>query len=775
MRFHRHAQELLFEEDNEKRILFEHTIDRIVDKSLKGINQENGIRVISNLLPEFHDESKSRSALTIMRNFPAPLTPKFMTVEEYFNILRWGNSPSIQDQKKKILYSILMELDESTSTSDFETMFDNFDVISQNNLLSGFQVMLKSKVSKSGETDHIFAEWLVSRINHYEESLDLLNQLISPCIIPYMGSRVIGDFQNATIINIDSDEQGKLYGQSFVCLREHINDSKIGLVYIAEMEAIINGKNEIVDTQFCIQEFNYLSSYIQREKINQIINEVITRLANLESNKETVHNYSEHIQKTINLFSQLVMILRRNIDVPFTDEVVEILKSFSAKIILDQSVRDQYLEFMDLFISEFQNDNNSLLLTGLSEGFNNCYEDLETSKSFLKLILNKEKYITVSVSKPIISKIDLTMQQNDSNVFNNTYEYLCILVENSSFINEIISYSKHWITLTQNFPEKALREKVEILSLLHNKKLIKTEDLVSCYFENLPFSENSENSRIVIEELDKFQSFISDEMGYQFFTKVISNFDQFGPSNILALSFVGKWLQFSSVDERLLFHQLIINNFSSGPMSCMRTVATYANQLEHIRLQEQLIQFFIADFSQQDFILCRNEATNAILKVINKDFLSTLCFEIWEIILHIPNKSEEFMNIAQNYLPIKDILIMRGQKIDSIKSNREPQNITKGLRFLATTTRKDLHSIKPVFEVFFVLFNGSSFEEYNLALSYCGPCLKMIINDKYRHSLAELIGRNYWRIADGQIAIEKIYEVTNYLELKNFSLEYWRP
>jgi len=126
-------------EDNEYKILLARVSSRLVTERLVGIDRQNGVRVLSNMLYQFDGSVQS-----VIANAVANLIPEWpadvFSADEILNVLKWAYGTSISTQKAKLINQILERLENSELRQPtFSAILQNADVIENNQYTSRVQ------------------------------------------------------------------------------------------------------------------------------------------------------------------------------------------------------------------------------------------------------------------------------------------------------------------------------------------------------------------------------------------------------------------------------------------------------------------------------------------------------------------------------------------------------------------------------------------------------------------------------------------------------------
>ena len=181
---------------------------RLVEQRLAGIEQQNGVKVLSHLLPNFEEKLRPEIAHVSVSLMAQWSVDTFYT-GEIFNVLRWAQRGELKPKERHLLITYYLDFDNPELRQfTFEEILKNADIVDSNGATRKVQdwldaILRKEKqVQKTEENteddkenqehnlNQKFAEWLIEQIKSFSENEQVIDWYFSKSLVTYMFDRL---------------------------------------------------------------------------------------------------------------------------------------------------------------------------------------------------------------------------------------------------------------------------------------------------------------------------------------------------------------------------------------------------------------------------------------------------------------------------------------------------------------------------------------------------------------------------------------------------------
>ncbi|MCE5305869.1 KAP family NTPase, partial [bacterium] len=722
------------EVERKYKILLIQVASRLVESRLIGIEQQNGIKVLSQLLPDCEEEIRHEIANVIVRIIPL-LSIQAFSPNELFNVVRWAESSSVFGQKRKIISKIIERLSvpENRQTT-ITAIFQNADIVKVNKLTIEVQEWLNKflhdTVSEINENNplgideanqnagqgHRFAEWLVVQGKTYGANNLVIDDYYAGSILDYIINRFLGNFQNINYIEFN-EEWRKTFTEILYVFTNRIENGVQIPTYWSGLQRIIEKSEDLELIIFCLQRIKSQVSFFPKELIDKFIEDLFQSIERLSSSQSDQAALIFILDEALSL----VIELRRAKQNPFGNITNENIPSIFVRLYNNLLFQEALLQFVINFSKEFGNPDSRIFLSGLINSFENSYINQDQGNILLDAIIEENDLCTDEQRKSVIEMMSfLISSSSEPNKIEIFISYLIKIVGIAEYQPLINDCAHKWLDSIPNDNSISYLRKINLYKILLGI-FIPINDYIQEILELVPFEQNKECLYEMINLLEKFSNEISEDQGKELFNTIIENIQLFG-DKIRPLMIVVQWMGLVDEIHRSSFSKCIYNSFSEAPSQYLEIYSFAWNDLNQSEIREHLVQFYLIDGVDSDYEKLRDKVVQSGLSVLNKSNLVEDCMYIWSTIINQNKNAESFMRNAVHILPLEFLLQIRNNTINSIRENRASQQSEYDLRLLVATLREDMRDLMPTVDLFVNLFGGSH-SDVRLALNFVLPCL----------------------------------------------------
>ena len=754
------------------------TASHLVNERLpRGIEKQHGAKILASILPKVPDNLKTEIANSLAKSLTECKIENFNT-DELFNIIRWSNSLAITKQLPNIFEYFLMSLNQKEKQRDtFSSVLNNIDLVEKYKYISRFSEWLDALVQQ-----------IISKSNNQTEdeqksNEDLVNFLnwIIQCAPPYK--------QNEDIINI-------FYSNSILQFikQQTLNNPKETPISLKDNSNWVNYLS-ILMVNSAKPSPEFWESIIQLIKEDLIFSEVESFLKIIIASLPNItDNYCEQLIESL-----FIMLINMKSLVALNEKEKDDLFSCVTEIFLNIN-KIYLLPSEPSFPPTLANNISNLLCSEefslpLLIFFNNNIQDF--SKTAINVFISAEIYslITFTQQSTINNQIFASIIQNNvylqenhrtqiieqiNNLINlNNSNSLTLCIQYLQSITPIVEYKKYF----SDYQEK-WTENIEILDIdlfkLQNEiiKLVSSlsSELIGNYINKmislLPFNDNENIFRIFFDTFYSIEDYTDKTIKVLLCIALLKNLQSISINKIEIMQICSSEIAECSEETKSIFFTNIQGLIATDIVNVMPIIdATWdiytidQKQILLTNLFTSKNQLTKDDDEKRSLIV-----TNG-LNTINQSLLSDLIITIWENIENTTNNADEFLLIAKIYLDRNVINSIRNKAIDTISKNDDENVIRNNLNIIKNTFRDDLHSVKPIVDIFNYLFSGNE-TRILIALDFEVDCLKVLnMEPKYQYQLAETRAHAYKLLNKPELLDKFKQNADQYLH--NWDPNYW--
>lgn len=754
------------------KILLTRVASRIVEERLVGIEQQNGVKVLAEMLPEFDDSIKPEIALVEAKLIPSWPIDTFSS-HELFNVLRWGER-GINIQKNNLIHQVLERLKSTQLRKQtFDAILQNADVIEDSNATAEIQGWLKDifdKVRQSENEYHEFFEYLIAQAKDYREDDLVIDNYFSGVVVSYAIGRVVGDYPGIEPTTLDEDGFGKdcntvldsivnrvINGSRSSALWEGLLQLSAQSYYEYEVRYYQRILRELIIVipigmieSFVISIFTGIKNIVENIDENEI------QISLLTDSYELVHQLRKHKGDSLNI-----------------QELDSLTPEFSQMLTNYPGIRESLLSFSVDFTNNFGESDGTIFISGIILSFESSSQDLGLGMSLLKSLKSIDEYLSQEQRQGILNRVNELVISNDENLINNAISYITVIGDLQKNQEIISGYSGPWISIIGDDPPSLLQKKLHLASELVSLNYAPADDVANQVIPLFPFGGDRSKLQLVVENLSRVKDKISEPVGGHLFEIIINNISVFEPDPRIALDFISDWTNNVQNDLRSQFHSVLDQHFISSPKEYIPILNRSWIGLNLNQVKRSLIRFYEVDIDSE-YPSIRDKSVTQALKEINDSDRASVIRDVWIDLAPKGNHAESFLNLAKKFISLSSLLELRDLAIKSVREGSASAESEINLRLLTVTTRDDMREIMPAVDLFVNLF-GRGQAEVQLALKYVVPSLKPLnLRNDHKHKLAEAMGQAALR-TDEQAINSDIHIKADQLGLKWFSYrKHWK-
>lgn len=753
---------------------------RIVEQRLGGIEQQNGAKVLANMLSTFGESIRPEIAHVIAILLPQWSLEAFDALE-ILNVLEWAHREP-DSQRNNLVDHLLERLDiEELRVPTFEAVLANANVIEERNATAKVQKWLREVLSQdsqsaistpeteggeeaiSNDSNREFAEWLIGEFDKYSENNLVMDKYFSGSLISYMAGRLIGDFEGIPSLDLDEGNLGKSIEKGFDIVAAFVSEGGSSPQFWNGLQRLISESGNLDEYRYSSDHLRNILEQIPKPSIKGLLKAVLIGLNSIVSEDEVSNDW---LSEEINLISNL----RGSMEEEFNQkDVAAISQNFSELLKLNTHI-EPLLAFSEKYSKEFD-DSPYPLAIGVVNSFGALGISGEEGRSILETIIRQNDLLDVSLRKVVVADINAWVVSNNETYIENAAEYLTLLSKVDEYTELITEHGASWVNIIQNEAFPLFSKKTSFILAATQNGFIDADPFVAKLIPLIPFGGEQDKLTHILDSLMSIREMISIEAGQDLFNSILTHIGSLGAQTTKALDFISLWID--PVDDGLKsnYSTHLYNQFQSSPTDVLRTLLNVWQAQPEREIVRHLLQIFSVT-PDEEYRSLRKENVNLALDQIEVTRRPQIILDIWNSLISTDHNPEEFMTSAIEMVEIADLIQIRENAIAYIRENGGNPQSEVNLRLLTATIRDDVREIMPVVDLFVNLF-GRGTEDVQMAVNHVGPALNPLgIRNDHKHKLAEAMGQAALRSEDA--LNESIHEKGGELGLKRWSYrKYW--
>lgn len=745
--------------------------NRIV-QSLVGIDQQNGVKVLAYLLPNFDDAVKTEVAHVVADIMTRRLEEH--SAREILNILRWAKrgTVTVVAQRRKLVDQILALLEkEDTREKTLSAVLENADVVDQNNATTSVKEWLGNLLKIENQkqlspqepnaeiaSNNAFADWILSQIEVYSSKDFVVDNYFAEDLVDYMVRRLFGKELGLEGVYLSDDGVGRNISKIFEFLTNRVKENIHLPQYWVGLNKILEEASIIEDVKFACRIINDAIGFVPElyfEKISLNCFKAVDKLSRKVGNDKVE---DAELIDLVREVSALTVKLResKKQELSLTDlpDFPLTLQNLLANLLLQDTIFD----FLTEFSRKFSGVDSETLLSGLvllSESDN----PIEQDRKLIDKILELNNFIGEKNRSKLIIKFHNLVQANNADKLRLIIEYLQKVVKIPEYQEGIMVYAGEWLEGISN-DGSLIGLKTEALDIFISGNLLSADLFVEKLIKLLPVGGDSQQLNIFFTEIEKIKASIQDDMGVRLFSATVANISPIGNVFPKALEIVSAWYDNSNLEDKLSFDQNVISFYIASPVVELPIDVVSWDGVTSDQITENLIKIYRHEINV-DLFQKRDIATRKALEVIEANKLEETVTLIWQQLINDREASEEFMSVAKGVLSMGLLTSIRQNAIFSIRDIENEGD----LRLLASTFRHGLRDGDEIVSLFVNLF-GRGADVVQMATKYVVQCIKPFdIKSDNKYLLAEAMSK---AIINSEDDIYVIEEKAKELKLKWF-------
>lgn len=779
-------------ESNDYRMLLIKVASRIVEQRLLGIEQANGVKVISHLLPNLDESIKPELAHIATKLIP--LWPgEHFSAYEVMNVLRWAKMGGINSHRDKLIKHTLDRLNEINLRQEtFEVLLDNADVIelykATELVRNWLKVILSDNsqdikiVNNDGEAElnidinepnRIFAEWFIAKADDYSNNSLVIRKYYSDYLMDYIVKRLLNDIENIDPIYLgDGEDLSIAVEKALNAISIEVSKGFSCINYWEGLRQIIERSLTIYELTYSLGEVIKLIDNCPIDFIDNLFMSTLIMVHNI-SNEVDDNGDNSNLENLISQAFQVILKLRirknisfNNLDNEFSDEIF-------TPLLTNPSVSKSIFSSLDSYLEKFGSTDIEVFSLGFVNVFSLTGEDQEIGTRLIKTFVKWDQYISTSRKEGIIVKINDLFESNSPSYMEIIIGYLLLIVDLTDYRAIINNYGKQWLSKFNSDEPNLLNEKLKFYTLLVNHDLLNPDDLIEKINQFWPYTNNQLSLGYVIESINKIDKSISDANGVNLFIGIISCFGSLGPSANEGLILIARWVGLVDESYKMQFSAFAYQEYSNSPIEIMKILLTVWPILSEEEIKKHLINFYTSELNE-DGKAVRSLSVKGLFKTIEEGRRASLFLSTWNSLVENRYFAESFIEDVLYIIPYESLKEARDRAILYIRDNGASDISEQYFRFLGATIRSDTREIMPTVDLFINIF-GRGQMDVEMALKYVIPCIKPLdIRNDHKHKLAEAMGNAALRTEIKSIN-QEIHEKAEQLGLMWFSYrKYWK-
>ena len=768
--------------EDDKKKKFIQIASRITNYRLVGIEQQNGVKVLSHLLPTFSEDLKPEIAHVIANLISLWSKLDMFSSMEILNVLKWSHR-EFYSQKQNLIDELINRLDDNERRkSTFTAIIQNNDFLRTQGVIRRIQKWIEKILSSESQSvmeteiadeentnvDEIeFAEWMVQQLGNYEDDYEIIKNYYSNSFVLYLFSRLLGEYENVPPVLLTDEGIGESIKNSLIVITSFIKNGNKCQKFWEGISALLQNTLDLENYDFISDILKDLIEYIPDESALDLLESILEGITNFIE-EDLVENIKDWATSKL----QLVIEIRRTINRSLNQKELEKISSLVSGLLnLKKDINPTILKFVENYSNEFISDDFSPIISELISSFNVLSIDKEHGQLVLETIIYLHKYLNGNQKEKIVNSINSLIISNDPNKVECAILYIKNLCEINGFHDYISKYCESWVDLIKNEPFPIFKPKITVCLETIQLGLLDANIFIKKIIPIIPFGGEQNKIALITTELIKIKDEIDSENGGQLSNTIMNHIGAWGGSIIGALDLASNWFSELEQSQDSAFISQMNNQLAFYPKRSLHILERCWEYFTASSIKQFLKQMFsIEEDDEYKSIRSRNTSIAISQIDVNKkvDFIMTL----WEELIQSSKNADDFLEIAINSIDLYEVSRLRENAILEIRENGASELSKIKLKFLVKSTREDVREIMPIVNLFVNLF-GRGNEDIRLALDYIIPVLKPLgIRTDHKRKLAEAMGQASSRSAE-DINIE-IHEKAKELGLKKPSYrKYW--
>lgn len=746
--------------------------NRIIQSSA-GIDQQNGVKVLAYLLPNFDDAVKTEVAHVVADIMTRRLEEH--SAREILNILRWAKrgAVTVVAQRKKLVDQVLALLEkEDTREKTLDAVLDNADVVHHNNATASVKKWLENLLETENQkqpspqepntviaSNNEFADLIVSKIDNYINDDFVIDNYFSEDLVDHMVRRIFGKELGLKGVYLSEDRVGRNISRAFEVLTNrilanaHLPQYWIGLNKILEEASIVE------DVKFAFKMINNVIGFVPElyfekftlngfkavDKLSGMVGEEKVEDAEILDLIDEVHALTVNLRENKNQELSLIDLP----DFPLTLQ----------HLLTSLQFQDAIFKFLTDYSRKFGGVDSEILLSSLVMLLSKSDNPVEQDRKFINTILELNNFIGEANRANVINKFHALVQTNNPDKLRMNIECLQKVVKIPEYHEGLKTYAGEWLEGIAD-DNSLLELKTEMLDILITTDLLPADLFVEKLIKLIPVSGDRQQLNVYFTEVEKIKTSIQNDVGVRLFSATVANISVIGSVFPKALEIISVWRDGSDQENRSIFDKNVISFYVASPVAGIPIDVISWNGFTSNQIAENLIKIYRHEV-ESDLFQKRNIATSNALQVIPLDKMEESVVFIWQQLINDREVPEEFMSVAKNILSMEILMLIRQNAILSIRDSENEGD----LRLLASTFRYGLKDGDEVVSLFVNLF-GRGPDVVQMATKYVVQCIKPFdIKSDNKYLLAEAMSK---AIINSEDDIYVIEEKAKELKLKWF-------
>nr|NHJ86173.1 hypothetical protein [Asgard group archaeon] len=722
---------------------------------LSGIELQNGVKVLAQMLTEIEVEIRPEVAHVLTKKIPQwPLSD--FSAFEVLTVLRWAKRDSKQ-HKASLVNQLLRRLDDNELRQEtFKAILDNYNVIETIEVGSKVQSWLEKLLSPGNQalgspdvtqnkSNNEFAEWVIQQVPNYSDIDFVIGEFFSQSLVNYMDARIRGGINSVPTVRLDDDGLGQQIEKAYDCIGEYIKRGGKSQEFWNAIRSLMESTKNIYEYQFASKKIRELFDVMPQTHIVKFIVAIITGIFNLYS--AIIENVNGWCVNEIGF----IYYLQRNHKEAYSTEEAEAIQTAFTKLFSINDLVDKLLDFVETFVTEFGNELSKPFIDGLVKAFGDKYLDLESGKEIIRKLVQINNHLDDEQRNSIVEQLNNIVTSNDQNHILFIIDYFDLLKDTKEYANIFTRYSESWINEIKNEAVPLLKTKLTLASQMIQKDFLSTDIFVEKIILLIPFGGDPQKIGSVLDSLKSIKEDLSNDQEKKLFDTIITNIHQFGDSIVKALDLISGWLKYGDPSNKLTFSENLLNNIITSPNECLSILSRTWEYIPEDAIQRHLIKIYsISNSEKLEEELHDN--TRKALNQVSKPKKMELIKEAWKEIAALGQIGDNFISTSVKMLDAEELLKMRSEAINSIIELRSANPDSEiNLRFITNSYLPILGEKKSVVDLLENLFEDGT-EDIKLANKYVVQCVEpMKLYSELKHALAKKMANAAKRV-DAELA-----------------------
>lgn len=754
---------------------------RLVEQRLEGIEKQNGLKILLNLIPLLTENLRDEIA-----HLCAKLMPNFnlqvFSVVEIINLIKFNNKSNIKNYDHKLIDSILESFDNlENSKKTVELIINNSESIEKigktklivNKINEIIISAIKEELSPTlvdfltVEESNLFCEWYLSLSNSYN-NLSVFQNYFSDKIVVYGFHRLIDESSKINIFDEISDPFSMDVFNYFETITPLI---KLGLNSDEYWKGIISflpNSLDFEESSYFINNLNNTYDKLPLKLKEFFVGGLISGLRRVGE----ISSDNKKIQNILKVGFNIVLDISKK-KLEFSPSQFENLESEIHFLLENKECFESTLDFIKDHISIFGEDKSGYLINNLIQFFELSFNDINMNRLLINKLVPIKSNLSVNTKTEILQIIFNNFSSNNISKIETSVDCLLSISENKEFSDQIESNQENLILLINDNDINIFTERLKLAKDLSLKGIFDANNLVFLLIQFFPFENNQAKIEVFLETVSEIWLEINEENIKILIETLLENDSLLGRNLINLLEIIAPKLGIVDTKSRTKFSQILIQNYSTNPIKYISILSDSSNFLEEDFLKDHIKQIFECQINHNT-IDRTIETVQKLLNRLNFEELLSIIEKIIDLLYPIKQNAKNFINVLIEILEIETISKLRNNSVNNIyEKNNQIGEVEKNLLILESTSSKNIREIKQIVDLFVYLF-GKEEQFVELALDYVVDCLTPLkIRNDHKHILAEVMGKAALRTESKDLN-RNIHDKADLIGLKWFSYKkYW--